>query len=128
MKATKIGIWMDHQHAFITEFTRTPMKSTKITNASLNMDKERRFAKGEEHMHYKEQQLQSDYYKELTEIIKGYHDVVLFGPTRAKDELFNRLVSDQSCSRIKIHMIDSDKMTENQRHAFVRKHFSTHPN
>lgn len=128
MKATKIGIWMDHQHAFVTEFTTAPMKSTEVTNDSSKMDKDRRFAKGEIHMHTKEQQLQSDFYDKLTDIIKGYHNVILFGPTKAKDELFNRLVSDPNCSRIKIHMVDSDKMTANQRHAFVRKYFSTHLN
>lgn len=128
MKATKIGIWMDHQHAYVTEFTAGPMKSTKVTNNSSTLDKDRLFAKGENHMHTKEQQLQSDYYKKLTDIIKAYHNVILFGPTKAKDELFNKLVSDPNCSRIKIQMVDSDKMTENQRHAFVRKYFSTHLN
>lgn len=128
MKPTKIGIWMDHQHAFVTEFTVNPMKSTTVVNESVNMDKTRAFAKGEEHMHTKEQQLQTDYYKKLADIVKRYENVILFGPTRAKDELFNKLISDPNCSRIKIHIMESDKMTENQRHAFVRKFFSTHPN
>lgn len=128
MKATKIGIWMDHQHAFVTEFTRSEMKSTKIVNDSSTLDKTRIFARGEDHMHSKEQQLQTDYYKKLTDVIKQYQDVVLFGPTKAKDELFNKLSSEPNSIRVKIHLIDADKMTENQRHAFVRKYFTTHPN
>jgi stalled ribosome rescue protein Dom34 len=128
MKATKIGIWMDHQHAFVTEFTADSMKSTQVTNDSSDIGKANRFAKGENHMHSKEQQLESDYYKKLTDIIKRYNSVILYGPTKAKEELFNKLVSDSNCSGIKIHIEDSDKMTENQRHAFVRKYFSVHQN
>lgn len=128
MKATKAGIWMDHQHAFVTEFTVDPMKSMEIMNNSSNMDKDGKFAKGENHMHTKEQQLQSDFYKKLTDIIKGYHNVILFGPTKAKDELFNRLVSDSTCSGVKIKIEHADKMTDNQRHAFVRDYFTKHQN
>ena len=39
-------------------------------------------------MHNKEQHEQSDYYKKLGETIKNYTEVLLFGPTDAKVELF----------------------------------------
>src|SRR5688572_2895519 len=128
MNATKIGIWMDHQHAFITEFTTDAMKDTTVVNDSIDVGKHKNFAKGENHMHTKEQHQQSDYYKKLSEIIKRYSDVLIFGPTSAKNELLNRLLSDHNFSGIKIDMKDADKMTDNQRHAFVRKYFSQHPN
>ena len=127
MSATKIGIWMDHQHAFVTEFTTDPLQDTKVINDSIDVGKHKNFAKGENHMHTKEQHQQSDYYKKLAGIIRNYHTVVLFGPTSAKDELFNRLSADHNFSNVKIEMKEADKMTDNQRHAFVRKYFTQHP-
>jgi len=124
MSATKLGIWMDHQHAFITEFAADQMKSTQVSNDASTMDKTTAFSKGEIHHHTKEQQLQGDYYKKLAEIIKNYKSVVLYGPTTAKDELLHRLTSDHTFSGVRIHLQAADKMTENQRHAFVREYFT----
>ena len=75
-------------------------------------------------MHNREQHQESEYYKELGEIIKKYEEVVLFGPIQAKVELFNVLHANQDFSKIRIMIKDADKMTENQQHAFVREYFS----
>ena len=75
-------------------------------------------------MHNKEQHQQSDYYKQLGEIIKNYTEVILFGPTDAKVELFNILKADHHFAKIKIEFQQADKMTENQQHAFVKEYFS----
>ena len=77
-------------------------------------------------MHNKEQQKQRLYYKELGEIIKKYDEVLLFGPTDAKAELFNILKEDHHFDTIHIGVEDADKMTENQQHAFVRGYFAKH--
>ena len=52
-----------------------------------------------------------------------YEHVLLFGPTEAKVELLNSLVKKQGLSKTKIEVKQTDKMTENQQHAFVRKYF-----
>ena len=75
-------------------------------------------------MHNKEQREQHDYYKKLGEVIKNYNDVILFGPTSAKTELYNILKEDHRFENIKIETQKTDNMTENQQHAFVREHFS----
>lgn len=80
--------------------------------------------KSEKLMHNKEQHEQSEYYKKLGETIISYDEVILFGPTDAKIELFNVLRADQRFAKIKIEIKQTDKMTENQEHAFVREHFS----
>lgn len=83
-------------------------------------------AKSENLMHNREQHEEAAYYKELGEIIRNYEGVVLFGPTDAKKELFNTLKADHRFANIKIEVQNTDKMTENQQHAFVREHFSRH--
>lgn len=124
MNATKIGIWMDHEHAFVTEFTADDMKSTRVLNESANADRNKLSSRGENRTHTKERQLQSSYYNRLSEIMSRYENVVLFGPTTAKNELFNKFTSDPNHARIRLHIEDAGKMTQNQRHAFVRDYFA----
>ena len=95
---------MDHSNAHLMEFTTDPI--------TMNI------------LHNKEPHQQSEYYKKLAEVIKNYHDVILFGPTNAKSELLNVLRADHHFEKIKLETKESDKMTQNAQHAFVRDYFS----
>jgi hypothetical protein len=48
----------------------------------------------------------------------------LFGPTTAKQELFNLLSKDHNFMKTNIEVKDTDKMTPKQQEAFVREYFS----
>jgi hypothetical protein len=124
MKKNKLlGIWMDHSTAYLLELTNdTIIQSNIVSEASLP-EKEFNLYKSEKLINKKEQHQQSSYYKQLSEKIKGYQEVVLFGPTDAKNELVNLLRSDHLFESVKLDVIQSDKMTENQMHAFVREFF-----
>jgi len=125
MKTAKyLGIWMDHSSADIMEFTADPIETRTIESKFTHEDRVISFGKGEKQMHIKEQHQQSEYYRELGEIIEKYEGVILFGPTDAKVELFNVLRADNRFGKIKIEIEQADKMTKNQQHAFVREHFS----
>ncbi len=120
----KLGIWMDHSSAHLMEFNSSPMK-TKIIESEFTYEvKEQGLSKSESHMHSKEKHQQSDYYKKIGEAILYYNDVILFGPTDAKQELHNILKTANRFSAIKIEVMQADKMTENQEHAFVKEYFS----
>jgi hypothetical protein len=126
MKVLKrVGIWMDHASAHIIEFTTDPMQTKTIESEFTHEEKVLSYEKGEGHMHNNEQRQQSDYYKKLGEVIKKYDEVILFGPTAAKTELLNNLSQDNHFANIKIEVKQTDKMTENQQHAFVKHYFST---
>lgn len=120
----KLGIWMDHASAHLMEFTAgtvtTEAVGSKFTHDAEGHD----ISKGESLMHNKEQHEESAYYKELGKEISKYDDVLLFGPTDAKTELFNLLKADSHFGKIKIEVKQADKMTDNQQHAFVKDHFS----
>ena len=122
--AKNLGIWMDHSSAHLMEFTTDPIQTKIIESKFTHLAKEQSLKKSEHIMHNKEQHQQSEYYKQLGEIIKNYEEVILFGPTEAKVELFNTLKADHHFKKIKIEVKQADKMTENQQHAFVREHFS----
>jgi hypothetical protein len=124
--ATNLGIWMDHSVAHLMELTTDSVESKTIESKFTHQDKVHSLGKSENLMHNKEQHQQAAYYKELGEIIGEYEDVVLFGPTDAKLELFNILKADHRFSHIKIEVKQADKMTENQQHAFVKDYFLKH--
>lgn len=126
IKASKLGIWMDHTVANLIEFTTDPIETKVLESTFTHEVKELALPKGENRMHNKERHGQADYYKRLGEVVKNYKEVVLFGPTDAKTELFNSLRSDHHFDKVKIDVKQSDKMTENQQHAFVKDYFANH--
>ena len=117
---------MDHATAHLMEFTADPIETTTIVSAFTHQEKEDSLGKSEELMHNKEQHEEADYYKKIGEVIRQYGEVILFGPTEAKHELWNKLRLDHRFSGIKIYVQSADKMTDNQQHAFVKKYFSEH--
>jgi len=60
----------------------------------------------------------------LGDVIKNYEDVIIFGPTNAKSELLNILKADHHFEKIKLEIEQTDKMSQNQQHAFVTDYFS----
>lgn len=122
----KLGIWIDHSNAHITEFTNDHIETQIIESQFTHEDKMHSLARSENQMHNRQQHEKAEYYKKLSEVIKNFEEVILFGPTDAKSELFNLLRADHRFSKIKIEMIQTDKMTENQEYAFVKEYFKTH--
>jgi stalled ribosome rescue protein Dom34 len=127
MKTVKkrLGIWMDHSMAHLMEFSETPFEIETIESKFTHEEKEKKLAKGESFMHHKEQQMHSDYFKKIAKVILNYDKILLFGPTNAKTELFNILSEDNRYVKIKICIIDTDKMNAHQRQSFIVKHFSS---
>ena len=74
-------------------------------------------------MHNKEQQMDEAYYKKIGAAILNYQHVLLFGPTHAKSELHNYLKKDLHFKDIKIDVESTDKMTDNEKDAYVKNHF-----
>jgi stalled ribosome rescue protein Dom34 len=124
MKASKkIGIWMDHHNAHLIEFS-TEVKETKIMTSDFTFqDKEETLQRSESEMHNKEQHKQTTFYKNLAAVIKDYNEVLLFGPTDAKVELFNFLKENHKYDNIKIEVKNTDKMSDVDQHQFVRDYF-----
>lgn len=125
----KLGIWMDHTTANMIVFTSHQQETNATNEDILQEEREESAIKegihtSEVHKHNKEQQQQQAFYTKLSQTIKEYDEVLLFGPTDAKSELANFLKSDHHFDKIKIETKPADKMTENQQHAFVKEYFS----
>ena len=115
---------MDHSTANLMEFTSDPIATKTIESEFSHEERESGFRKSESMMQHKEQHEESVFYKKLGAIIRQYDEVILFGPTEAKVELFNTLKDDHLFAAIKINLQQTDKLTDNQQHAFVRDYFS----
>jgi hypothetical protein len=121
-----LGIWMDYSTAHLMEYTRDSMEVETVESTFTHHKREETLNRSESGINNRDQQNQRLYYKELGEIIKKFDEVILFGPTDAKAELFNILKEDHHFDKINIGVEDADKMTENQQHTFVRGYFSKH--
>jgi len=118
----KLGIWMDHSSAHLIEFNHETIE-TAVIHSDLANRENLSSSHNEDVIHNKEKQLQAGYFKKLSESIGTYDEVLLFGPTNAKSELYNILKDDHHFDKIKFEIKQSDKLTENQQHAFVKEHF-----
>ncbi|WP_396167372.1 hypothetical protein [Flavobacterium sp.] len=119
----KLGIWMDHSSAHLIEFSSEAVDTKTITSDFSNEDKVETLKRSESEMHHKENQKLTTYYKNLAEIIGNFDEVLLFGPTDAKLELFNFLKENHKYDNIKIEVKNSDKMSDVEQHHFVRDYF-----
>ena len=114
---------MDHAHAHLIEFS-DKIKNTETVSLDFNhQDTDETLDRSESQMHNKQQQRQHGYYKKLAATIKDFTEVVLFGPTNAKSELFNFLRQNNLFNSIKIEVIHADEMSEKKQLEFVRDYF-----
>lgn len=124
MEKKYTGIWMDHSVAHLMDMKNEEIITKSIQSEFTHQEKENSLNKNENLMHNKEQHQQSKFYKNISDAVKDSNEILLFGPTTAKSELWNLLKSDQHFKNIKIEVKSADKMTENQQHAFVKEHFN----
>ncbi|CAN5893506.1 hypothetical protein BH11BAC7_BH11BAC7_11070 [soil metagenome] len=122
--AKYLGIWMDHSTAHLIEFSKESMESTTINSDFTHGDKEETLNRSEHVMHNKENHQHAEYYKKLGEVIKDYQEVLLFGPTDAKSELANILLTDHRFAKVKVEVKSADKMKEHEQHTFVKDYFT----
>lgn len=119
----QIGIWMDHSIAHMIEPQGKEIITRNITSEFTSQVRQHTLNKNENLMHNKEQDLQSHYYHKIMEALKGHHEILLFGPTTAKNELSNLIKGDHHFEKVKVEVKDAGKMTQNQQYAFVKEHF-----
>lgn len=117
-----LGIWMDHSAADLIDLN-AKKNNQEITSKFDLETKQEVLHRSEYTMHNKRQQMQEAYYKEIADEIVKYDQVLLFGPTNAKTELNNYLNKDLHFKDIKIDVEPADKMSDNEKAAFVKNHF-----
>ena len=125
MKATKrLGIWMDHSVARLMDYASEDYKVKTIDSDATSLDHQEGLQHSESLLHNKESQAIKAYYKSLIDVIKEYDEIVLFGPTNAKNELYNLIRNDHKYDKLKIETKPANKMSYEEQHAFIKDYFS----
>jgi len=126
MKSHKtLGICMDHSTADLIDLHTG--NQNQIESEFTFDTKEEAIKKGEKHIHNKENQMHEAYYKDIGAAILNYDHVLLFGPTDAKSELRNFLAKDNHFKHVQMDVESADKMSNNEKQAFVKNHFIKNP-
>lgn len=134
-KEKKIGVWLDHHHAHFIEFNGKDAITQTIESGFTRHEREEgvgatgsRFGQhstnNENNKNNRMQNELKGYYKLISDRLAGYDQVLLFGPTTAKNELHNYIKELKNFSGKHIEIKNSDKLTENQLKAAVREHFT----
>jgi stalled ribosome rescue protein Dom34 len=123
MKTNKrLGVYMDHSNATLMEISMG-----KILSKSLHSDviKKEEFDNEDTHeiQGREEKQLKLAYFKSISDIVRNYEEVILFGPTDAKNELLNKMKEMYRFDEININIQTTDKMTAAQKESFVLNYF-----
>lgn len=125
MKAKKkLGLWMNHSIAHLMELKTKHFEIKTIESKFTDELKNEDVVKGETVLPKKQKKQLLDYYRKLSEAIKNYEQVILFGPTNAKIEFFDVLSEDSRFLKIKFEIKNTNEMTENEQHDFVKKYFA----
>jgi hypothetical protein len=125
MKINKrLGIYLNYQQANLIEFTSNPLETKTVDSDFTHEEKLETIQKGEKAMHHKEQHEQLAYFKKLGEVIKQYDEVLLFGPTKAKNELYNLLLGDNHFNKIDVTIVITDEITLKEQQDTVMQYFS----
>lgn len=122
-KNKQIGIWMDHSNAILMELSNDIILEKTVVSELTQEEKDLSLNKNENFLHSKEKHFQTSYFKKIGDAIRNYQEVILFGPTDAKNELLNLLKEDHMFENIKIEIKNTDKMSANKMHEFVREYF-----
>lgn len=118
-----LGIWMDHSRANLMDGNIEGKERIVIESQFSGQSKDSSSKQNENLMHNKENHQNSDYYKRIGAEILNYDHVLIFGPTDAKSELRNVLRADHRFAGIRIEVLATDHLSDNQQYAKVREHF-----
>lgn len=114
---------MDHTVATLIDASGFPIMPDTIYALQHIRERQENDGLDESMLQNIEQQQLTEYFKNLIEIIQQHDHVLLFGPTEAKTQLFNYINDSKQAGKTKIEISSTDKMTRNQRNAFVKSHF-----
>lgn len=130
----RIGVWMDHNKALLIEYhPYSEQIQTLYADLSIGQREEgegsdtaffgERASSNEDRKENKYRDELKTYFKSLEKVLKGYDEILLFGPGKAKNELKNLMREDKEFQSAEIFMENAEAMTENQYKAYVRDYF-----
>lgn len=120
--ANYIGIYLNHFTAQIIDYSEMARVVTVI-RLDFNTDDEDKVLRGENHLFDKRNELHNEFYSELSHALLQCDQLIIFGPTTAKNELFNRLSNDNRFTNLEITIKNTDELTSEEQLEFINNCF-----
>lgn len=125
MKNSKnLAVWLDHSSAYLIEISTEIMNTKTIKNDFSFFDKIKSLHKSENKMHNKEQQRQHAFFKKIEKNLNKFDNILLFGPTNAKKELFNHIRMRNSFDSFNLKYLNTDEMTNDEKSKYALNYFN----
>jgi stalled ribosome rescue protein Dom34 len=121
--AKRLGVYLDHSQAHFFNYPTGSANVDPVDSDFTTFEKAKTLSKSENSMHNKEQQELRSFFKKIAQVIMDYEQVVFFGPTDAKVELFNYLRTEHKYDKIEMVVQNSDRLNENSASTFVDNYF-----
>jgi len=128
-----LGIWMDETKAYLIDPEKGELESLRCRQRPPRLPGKGatgmrlgnfRSTNNEYSVHRKMESMKAEYFESLSSRVEPYDEIVLFGPSHAMSEFYNKVRKGKTCRNTRIHLEPADRMTKNQRQAYVRKYFS----
>jgi ABC-type multidrug transport system fused ATPase/permease subunit len=113
-----LGIWVNYSYTFLTDLPNEQTVPNDTIPDCLTLNNELEFKTKLISKSMEEDQ--SKYYQRISDIIRNYTEVLVFGTTDAKKELISVLDQDSFFKDIKIELRETQTMTQNQLSAFCK--------
>lgn len=118
-----IGVYLDHSEARLMEPVANAFISQVVKSVFTHEEMEYALSKSENVMHNKEQTEHAQYYHSIMDLLTDHKQILLFGPTTAKNELYNLMRANDRFAGARIEVKQSDKIPAHQQELFVKEHF-----
>ena len=131
-----IGVWLDHSKAKliklqdgdaeITTVLSPYKRHIRIPGEGSNKTRfgPEYYSNLEYKSHHKKQHDLKSYYKDMKIRLSKFDEILLFGPTFAKKELYNHMSENKVFRSKAISLENADKMTEKEMAAYVKSYFN----
>lgn len=116
----KTGVYIDHSHAHLIEFGEMAQPIVKV-----HPEHGGHASHGSEHSAHKHTSNQlTHFYQDVAQKLHGVDEILLFGPTTAKNELNNFLKKDHHFANAKIEIKNSAALNEREQREIVKDFFN----
>ena len=120
----KVGIWVDNTIARVMEFSDENFKVITINSGSQSIDNLSSSKFSDSEFYNREKKEMKPFFKKLINIIKDFDEIVLFGSTNAKTELYNLIREEHKFDHLNIDTRQTDKLSFEDQNRFTKTYFS----
>lgn len=120
---TFAGVWLDHHTALVITTDDHEGHGAYSVKKKIHSPSRALRGSSEHTINQKNHRESEKFYKDISRELEQYHDILLFGPGKAQEELFNHMKENKHFHGHNLSIDSAGNLTENQMLAKVRDFF-----